>query len=154
MDVTQNGQGGEHIRLGQIEVIFLANARDTDGHMDLYEVRVAPGARVPGAHHHVDMDETIIGLEGTMTYVVGDRVHEVSAGDRVFSPRGVVHYFVNRGKSPARVLICGTPAKIGPEYFRDIAALATGGPPNMDQIFGVMRRYGLEPQPLAESVKL
>jgi quercetin dioxygenase-like cupin family protein len=155
MDVTKNGAGGEHIRLGQLEVVFFAHGADTDGHMDLYEVRVAPGARVPGAHHHVDMDEVIYGLEGVMTYVVGDKVHEVHPGERVFSPRGIVHYFANRGQVPARTLICGTPARVGPEYFREVASLlSAGGPPDMQKLAAVMRTYGLEPEPLPESVRL
>lgn len=135
----------EHIALGALEVVFLADGTQTDGHLDLYEVRVAPGARVPGAHHHVDMDEVILGLEGTMTYVVGETIHEVGPGTRVFSPRGVTHYFVNRGTTPARMLVCGTPARVGPQYFREIAAALTSG----GSIPDVMRRYGLEPQPLA-----
>ena len=155
MDVTRNADRGEHIRLGQLEVVFFAHATDTDGHMDLYEVRVPPGARVPGAHHHVDMDEVIYGLEGVMTYVVGDAIHEVHPGERVFSPRGVVHYFANRGSVPARTLICGTPARVGPEYFRDVAGvLSAGGPPDMAKLAAVMRKYGLEPMPLPESVRL
>jgi quercetin dioxygenase-like cupin family protein len=155
MDVKSNGRDKEHIKLGQLEVVFLAHGGDTDGHMDLYEVLVAPGARVPGAHSHVDMDEVIYGLEGVMTYVVGDRIYEVHPGERVFSPRGIVHYFANRGQIPARTLICGTPARIGPEYFRDIAAVVSaGGPPDLQKIFEVMRRYGLEPKPLPESVRL
>jgi quercetin dioxygenase-like cupin family protein len=155
MNVTNNGHDGEHIKLGQLEVVFFATGSDTDGHMDLYEVRVAPGARVPGAHHHVDMDEVIYGLEGVMTYVVGDQVHEVHPGQRVFSPRGVVHYFINRGSVPARTLICGTPARLGPEYFREIAAtLSPGGPPDMAKIGDVMRRFGLEPKPLPQAVTL
>ncbi len=155
MDITRNGQDGEHISLGQIEIVFLADKNDTDGHMDLYEVRVAPNARVPGAHYHVDMDEVIYGLDGVMTYVVGDQIHEVHPGDRVFSPRGVVHYFANRGEVAARTLICGTPARIGPEYFREIAeVVAAGGPPDIEKIKATMRRYGLEPRPLPESIQL
>jgi quercetin dioxygenase-like cupin family protein len=155
MEVTKNGQDGEHFKLGPLEVIFFADGGDTDKHLDLYEVRVAPGARVPGAHYHVDMDEVIFGLEGVMTYVVGEQIHEVGPGQRAFSPRGILHYFVNRGQVPARVLIAGTPARLGPEYFRELAALAAaGGPPDMDKIMGIMRRYGLEPKPLPASVKL
>jgi quercetin dioxygenase-like cupin family protein len=155
MDMQRNGHEGESIKLGQLEVVFLAHGGDTDGHMDLYEVRVAPGARVPGAHSHVDMDEVIYGLEGVMTYVVGEQVHEVHPGQRVFSPRGVLHYFVNRGSTPARTLICGTPARIGPEYFRDIAAtLSAGGPPDMEKIGAIMKQYGLMPGPLPPTVNL
>jgi quercetin dioxygenase-like cupin family protein len=155
MDVKANGTDCEHIQVGQIEVVFLAQGADTDEHLDLYEVRVPPGARVPGAHHHVDMDEVIYGLEGVMTYVVGEQVHEVHPGERVFSPRGVVHYFVNRGSVPARTLICGTPARVGPEYFREIrAVVSAGGPPDMQKIGAVMRKFGLEPRPLPDSLRL
>jgi hypothetical protein len=72
----------------------------------------------------------------------------------MFSPRGVVHYIANRGQEPAHVLVCGTPARIGPEYFRELAAFVTaGGPLDMEKIGNVMRRYGLEPKPLPESVR-
>jgi hypothetical protein len=61
----------------------------------------------------------------------------------------VRHYFVNRGDQPARALIVGTPATLGPEYFREVGALvAAGGPPDMQKVAAVMRKYGLEPQPL------
>jgi quercetin dioxygenase-like cupin family protein len=139
----------ELIKVGQLEVVFLATKGDTDGHADVFELRVPAGAKVPGAHHHVGMDEVITGLEGVLTYVVGDRVFEVGPGDHAVSPRGVRHYFVNRTDRPARALVVGTPATLGPEYFREIAAVAAGGgPPDMQKIAGVMRKYGLEPQPL------
>jgi uncharacterized cupin superfamily protein len=140
---------GEHIQLGQLAVVFLAKGADTHGHADVYEVHVPPGAKVPGAHHHVDVDEVIYGIEGVMTYVVGETVHLVRPGDRILSPRGVVHYFQNRGDVLARSLIVATPARMGPEYFRDVAALLkAGGPPDLEKVFAVMRQYGLEPAPL------
>jgi uncharacterized cupin superfamily protein len=144
---------GEEIQLGQLKVTFLAKGQDTGGHADVYEVTVAPGAKVPGAHFHVDVDEVICGLEGVMTYVVGETVHQVGPGDRVLSPRGVVHHFSNKGDVQARTLIIATPARMGPEYFRDIAAVMKNpGPPDLQQIFTVMRRYGLEPAPLPAAV--
>jgi quercetin dioxygenase-like cupin family protein len=150
MNIT-NDKAGELIQLGQLEVIFYAEGGDTDGHLDLYEVRVQPGARVPSAHHHVDTDETIYGLEGVMTYVVGEDLHEIRAGERAFSPRGVTHYFGNRGASVARMLVCGTPGTLGAKYFRAIQALmaaSAGGPPDLGKLAGVMRAHGLEPRPL------
>lgn len=144
---------GEHIQVGQLEVVFLATGKDTHGHCDVYEVRVPPGARVPGAHLHVDVDEVILGLEGVMTYVVGETVHAVGVGERILSPMGVVHYFLNRGPTTARALIVATPARMGPEYFKDIAGvLSVGGPPNMPRVFEVMKHYGLEPAPLPAAI--
>jgi hypothetical protein len=86
---------------------------------------------------------------------VGNQVHEAHPGQRVFSPRGIVHYFANRGSVPARTLICGTPARVGPEYFREVAGLlGAGGPPDPTQLASVMRKYGLEPKPLPDSIRL
>ena len=154
---TSSDTNGERIQVGQLEVIFFAKKRDTDGHADVFEIRIPPGAKVPGAHHHVGVDETLIGIEGVMTYVVGEQVYEIGPGQRAFSPRGIVHYFLNRTDKPARALAIATPAELGPEYFRDAAAVlaaAAGGPPDMQKLFEVMRRYGVEPAKLPESVRL
>ena len=60
-----------------------------------------------------------------------------------FIPRGAVHHFVDAGTEPTRTLAVLTPALIGPAYFRDIAALFTGGPPDPVRLAEVMRRHGL-----------
>ena len=146
---------GEHVQGGQLEVVFFAHKPDTDGHADVFELRVPAQAKVPAPHFHAGMDEVIIGIEGIMTYVVGDQVHEVGPGERAFSPRGVLHYFTNRTATTARALIIGTPATLGPAYFREVGAvLGAGGPPDMGRLVGIMRAYGLEPQPLPASVAL
>jgi hypothetical protein len=39
-----------------------------------------------------------------------------------------------------------TPALIGPEYFREMAAIVNaGGPPDLEKIKAVMTRHGLFP---------
>jgi hypothetical protein len=46
-----------------------------------------------------------------------------------------------------------SPAAIGPEYFREIAAAtaaAAGGPPDVARLVDIMRRYGLTPAPAGE----
>jgi hypothetical protein len=43
-----------------------------------------------------------------------------------------------------------TPGILGPDYFRELAALvegAAGGPPDLAAIAEVMRRHGLTPAP-------
>lgn len=148
-------RAGEHIQVGQLSILFLAKGADTQGHADVYEVTVPPGAKVPGAHHHVDVDEVIYGIEGVMTYVIGETVYRIGPGDRALSPRGIVHHFQNRGDVPARSLIVATPARMGPEYFRDVAAvLKGGGPPDLEKLFAVMRQYGLEPAPLPAAARV
>ena len=70
--------------------------------------------------------------------------HEMRAGDRRFSPRGLVHAFSNPGDVPTRVLLVFSPAKIGPAYFREVAdLLAAGGPPDLPKMRAVMEKHGL-----------
>jgi len=134
----------ETIRLGQVEVRFLLDGDDTAGRMSMFEFLVPPGARVPAAHYHEHVDEAAYGLEGVLTFTVGGEAHELGPGDRCFIPRGAVHHFVNAGTEPSRTLAVLTPARIGPAYFRDMAALLTaGGPPDPARVAEVMRRHGL-----------
>ncbi len=147
---------GELIKVGPLEIVFFASKGNTDGHADVFELRVPPGAKVPGPHYHVGMDEVLVGLEGTLAYVVGEEVHDIGPGARAFSPRGVLHYFVNRTAKPARALVIGTPANLGPQYFRDVGAViaaSAGGPPDMAKLAHVMKSYGLEAAPLSEQVR-
>jgi quercetin dioxygenase-like cupin family protein len=135
----------EEIRLGQIVVTFFASAENTDGPADVFEVLVPPGARVPIAHHHIEVDEVVYGLEGILTYRVGGATHTMRAGDRIFAPKGVEHHFANLHDSPARFPSVLTPAKIGPKFFRELAGLAAAGPPSPPKVAEVMLRHGLVP---------
>ena len=64
-------------------------------------------------------------------------------------PRGAVHRFDNNHDVDAKVLAIVTPGILGPDYFREIAAVleaAAGGPPDLAAIGEVMRRHGLTPR--------
>jgi hypothetical protein len=50
----------------------------------------------------------------------------------------------------ARALAIVTPGILGPDFFREVAAIldaAVGGPPDLAAIAAVMRRHGLSPAP-------
>jgi quercetin dioxygenase-like cupin family protein len=138
---------GEVIRLGQLQVTFYVSGADTGGHADVFEVLVPEGAKVPVAHHHVEVDEVVYGLEGVLTYRVGGVTHELRAGDRLFAPKGIEHHFENRHPGPSRFLSVLTPATIGPKFFRELATLVTGGPPDPAKVGQVMLKHGLVPSP-------
>src|SRR4051812_14737679 len=86
---------GEIIKLGQLTLHFYATSEHTGGHADVFEVCVPQGAHVPVAHHHIEVDEVVYILEGTLTYTLGGVPHVLQAGDRLFAPKGVVHHFAN-----------------------------------------------------------
>jgi quercetin dioxygenase-like cupin family protein len=136
----------ETIRLGQLSVEFFATGAETGGHADILEVTVPDGAKVPVAHHHVDVDELVYALEGTLSYTLGGVVHELRPGQQLFAPKGVVHHFANLHAGTARFLSVLTPATIGPKFFREVAGvLAAGGPPDPVKVGEVMRKHGLVP---------
>lgn len=139
---------GEIIRIGQLELQFLATGAENGGHATVFTVTVQPGAKVPGAHHHLDVDEVVYGLEGVTTYTLGGTPYELRAGDAVWAPRGIEHHFMNRGDVPAKFLSVLTPGLIGPAYFREVAeVMAAGGPPDLAKIGAVMKKHGLVPAP-------
>ena len=133
----------EIIRVGQIEIRFLLDGDDTAGSLVMFELIVPPGARVPAPHYHECVDEAAYGLEGILDLTVDGVRLEIGPGDRGFIPRGSVHNFINTGLMPSRTLFVLTPALIGPAYFREIAVLLAGGPPDPAQVAEIMGRHGL-----------
>jgi quercetin dioxygenase-like cupin family protein len=134
----------ELVKVGQLELRFFFSGEETANALTMFEMTVPPGARVPGSHFHVEVDEAVYGLEGVLTYTLDGVKNEIGPGDRIFAPKGKVHHFVNNGATPAKVLSVLTPGLIGPEYFRDIAAVVNAGaPPDPAKIAAVMAKHGL-----------
>lgn len=135
----------ELIRIGPLELRFLRSKHDTGGSLDMFEMVVPPTGRMPVPHYHRDWDETVYGLEGTVTFTVDDTAHAIGPGDTLFIPRGVVHGFDNRSGAVATCLSVLTPGVLGPDYFRELAALVAAGPPDAAKLREIMLRHGLVP---------
>ncbi len=130
------------IRIGQLEIRYLQQA-GTHCEMGCFELRVPPGSNVPPPHSHSANEELVYVLEGTLRYTVGGETRDLGPGDSMATPRGVVHGFSNPHAATARALVINTP-DIGPQYFRDAAAIVNaGGPPDRARLVAVMQRYGL-----------
>jgi quercetin dioxygenase-like cupin family protein len=138
----------EEIRVGELAIRFLLEGEQSDGSVAMFEFDVPAGSKVAAAHSHDGFEETIYGLEGTLVWTVEGQAHEVGSGEVLFIPRGAVHQFENTGDFDARALAIVTPGILGPEYFREVAAVldtSAGGPPDLAAIAAVMRRHGLTP---------
>jgi len=136
----------ESIRIGNIELNFLLDGDDTDGTLVQFELIVPPNAKVPAPHFHVEVDETLYVLEGTLTQTLGEEILELHPGDKCFVKRGLVHGFNNLHSKTVRVLCTLSPASIGPAYFREIGAVINaGGPPDIQKVLAIMKTHGLEP---------
>lgn len=138
----------EEIRIGQLAIRFLLEGEASGGSVAAFEFDIPAGARVPAAHSHDGYEETIYGLEGVLSWTLDGRRTEVGPGEVLFISRGVVHRFDNEHGVDAKMLAIVTPGVLGPDYFREMAAVieaATGGPPDSAALAEVMRRHGLTP---------
>jgi quercetin dioxygenase-like cupin family protein len=140
----------EEIRVGPMAIRFLVEAEESEGSVAVFEFDVPAGAKVAAAHSHDGYEETIYGLEGVLTWTIGGMTVDVGPGEAIFIPRGAVHHFDNTHDIDAKALAVVTPGILGPDYFREVAAIldaAAGGPPDLAAIAAVMRRHGLTPAP-------
>lgn len=138
----------EEIRIGQLAIRFLLEGKESGGSVAVFEFDVPAGAKVPAAHSHDGYEETIYGLEGVLTWTLDGKKTELGPGEVLCIPRGVVHRFDNVGKDNSKMLAIVSPGILGPDYFRECAAIvkaAAGGPPDLVALAEVMRRHGLTP---------
>jgi len=138
----------EQIRVGDVAIRFLLEGEQTAGSVAVFEFDVPAGAQVAAAHSHDGYEETIYGLAGVLTWTIEGTPIDVAPGEALCIPRGAVHRFDNLGEDDATALAIVTPGILGPDYFRDVAAIldaAAGGPPDFAAIGAVMLRHGLTP---------
>lgn len=133
------------IDFGSFQVKFLRSKHETNGALDVFELVLGPEGRMPVPHYHESWEETVIGLEGTVTYTIAGKRHDIGPGYSAFVPRGVVHGFSNPTNTVAKCLCILTPGVIGPEYFEELAAEISTGKPNPAVMAEIMKRYGLIP---------
>ena len=140
----------DEIKVGEMVIHFLLEGEESRGSLAVFEFDVPTGAKVAAAHSHDGYDETIYGLEGTLTWTLEGVPVDVRPGDTLFIPRGAVHHVDNTHDADAKALAIVTPGILGSDYFREIAAVvdaSAGGPPDVARLREVMRRHGLTPAP-------
>jgi len=146
---VQINPSDETIRLGPLAVRFLITGEDATGSVALFELTVPAAERLAGpAHSHDHYEETIYGVEGVLTWTVDGKRIDVGPGQALCIPRGAIHRFDNNGAENVKALCAITPAAIGPQFFREAAAVmaaAAGGPPDRVRMAEIMRRPGLTP---------
>ena len=138
----------DEIKLGGMAVRFLVDGEESGGSVAVFEFDVPTGTKVAAPHSHDGYEETIYGLEGVLTWTIEGTPIDVGPGQALLIPRGAVHQFDNPGTVDAKAFAVVTPGILGPDYFREIAAIldaAAGAPPDFDAIAAVMRSHGLTP---------
>ena len=87
---------GRHYPCGAMHSVFLADGEETGNRYSVSLWWVDPGKPGLGAHSHVATEELFYVIEGTMTFLVGDRHVDAAAGTFLRIPAGVTHDFENR----------------------------------------------------------
>ncbi len=131
-------------RWGQLGIHYVVDGTPSAS-VGMFELTVPSGSNVPPPHSHSNNEEVLYVLEGTLRYTVGDETRDLTPGQCMTTPKGVVHAFTNPFPVDAKALVVQSP-DIGPQYFRDIAVVVNaGGPPDKAALVAVMKRYGLTP---------
>lgn len=136
--------GATEIKVGQLGINYVVDGSRT-GSIGMFELTVPPGSNVPPPHSHSNNEECLYVLEGTLRYSVGAETRDLTPGQSMSTPKGVVHAFSNPFTETARALVVQSP-DIGAQYFRDVAVVVNaGGPPDKAALVSVMSKYGLVP---------
>src|SRR6188768_2854196 len=106
--------GGRVYAMGRIAAVFLADGDETQKRYSISEWWLEPNTKGPGAHSHAE-DDIFYVIEGTMSFLLGDRWVDVLRGGFVLAPGGVKHDFENRSAQRAGALNFSVPGGFEPE---------------------------------------
>ncbi|SKB69895.1 Cupin domain-containing protein [Parapedobacter luteus] len=89
---------------GTMTAVFKADENETDEKYSVSEWWLAPNSDGPGAHLHEANDEVFYVLEGTVTFLVGEKWADAEKGTFLRIPANTVHDFKNRTGQKTGVL--------------------------------------------------
>jgi mannose-6-phosphate isomerase-like protein (cupin superfamily) len=94
---------GRPYPMGRISALFKADGDETLGRYSISEWWLEPHTQGPGTHCHAE-DDIFYVIEGTMSFLIGDRWIDAPKGSFVLAPGGMTHDFQNRSSNRAGVL--------------------------------------------------
>lgn len=99
---------GRKYPMGRIGAVFLADYSETQSRYSISQWWLEPHTQGPGAHSHPE-DDVFFVIEGTMSFLLGDRWVDAPRGSFVLAPGGTTHDFENRSDTRAGVLNVSVP---------------------------------------------
>ena len=96
------GEGRDY-PMGRIRAVFKADGAETGHGYSISEWWLEPNTKGPGAHSHAE-DDVFYVIEGTMSFLLGERWIDAPRGSFVLVPSGVTHDFENRSSARAGAL--------------------------------------------------
>lgn len=119
--------GGRRYGMGSMQAVFKADGDESAEKYSISEWWLDAYSTGPGAHAH-DEDDVFYVLEGTMSFLVGERWVDAEKGSFVLVPGGVAHDFENRSAARAGMLNLSIPGPFEPS-MPDIVAWFAEHPP-------------------------
>lgn len=101
--ILEQGEGRSY-NMGAMQAIFLADEEETDAQYSVSQWWLDPNSEGPGAHLHEDNDEVFYVLEGTMSFLAGEKWVDAKKGTFLRIPSKTLHDFANRTSERAGVL--------------------------------------------------
>ena len=93
--ILPEGQGRVY-NCGTMTAIFKADENETNEKYSVSEWWLEPNSDGPGAHSHEDNDEVFYVLEGTISFLVGDKWIDADKGTFLRIPAKTIHDFKNK----------------------------------------------------------
>lgn len=93
--ILAGGQGRVY-QCGTMTAVFKADENETNACYSISEWWLEPHSDGPGAHFHEDNDEVFYVLEGSLSFLVGDKWVEADKGTFLRIPANTMHDFKNR----------------------------------------------------------
>ncbi len=101
-------EAGRVYDMGRMRAIFKADGKETGRRYSVSEWWLDPHSKGPGAHSHPE-DDLFYVLEGTMSFLLGDKWIMAPKGSFVLAPGGETHDFENRSAARAGMLNFSVP---------------------------------------------
>ena len=126
-----NGKGQSYWVLGDLYT-FKVTGKQTNGTITIIDQYIQPGGGPPPHIHHRE-DESFYVLDGSFSFLCGDKERILETGSFAFIPKGTLHTFKNQGENRGRLLVIITPAGLE-DFFYAIGSPAAGttAPPPFD----------------------
>jgi len=119
--------GGRQYPMARIAAVFLADRDETQDRYSISEWWLEPNTKGPGSHSHAE-DDIFYVIEGTMSFLLGERWVDAPRGSFVLAPGGMKHDFENRTDQRAGALNFSVPGGFETE-MPAIAAWFKKNPP-------------------------
>ena len=110
---------------GHLRARVLTTAQETEGHFDLVDTEMPPGAATP-LHLHTQYEERLWVLEGSLLVHCGTERVELTSGDFYRIPRNTPHMI--RSAEGARALAISSPAAFAELLMRGGVPAGEGMP--------------------------